>query len=667
MFHSKTTRVALIVGSITFVSGCSANVPGTKPFSLGEHPDLIAPSGILSRPDLVAAPTDDVGSGPASASNPDDIVVANGPVATLDLPNSQNPLRTVEIYPTESANQTEVYAHTPLLALETNTQFPIANFPSEIWAVANPHDAPTMTDLTFKVLLDSPSLQEPLIQALQTEDSTANLNPAKITIRPWPIDTISVQLIDPIEDGPSRVYGQSDPLVLAGHQEQTFIIVPVPTSRLAELLKSFSDPVNPPQMIWSYTFTDYHQKYAIDEQKSSAAVAQKIEEDLDAKQPDPAAPIFQDQAEEIQNELTQDIQNTIESNSPDLIPSVSISIDNILKPASIDLTAALDTPDQTALLAYLKPLLVNYQNETQQRLQTEASHENTTTLQVGANLGFGGLGGSFTLGQKEVDELKTENGLTITQSQQGSYYVPYNISVYRRASNYQSTASSIVNSAFVTTGYENVTTPQSPLPVTFTDQEALLSPESSVPYSGIVLGMSFCYFGDNLPPGFVYADGTHKWPSESWVPTQLRNKPIVDMANTVVGGTDDPSTLDTIAAGGNIPIQPVAVNVTSSPSGSTNVNGFFGTTRDANNDYQRYPGQDVLFMDGGSAGWNPPPDAYDGQKEPYPAGEIRIQPTNVVTSITSVASGSVGPISLDSADELPRRTLCRWVVRTDQD
>jgi hypothetical protein len=125
--------------------------------------------------------------------------------------------------------------------------------------------------------------------------------------------------------------------------------------------------------------------------------------------------------------------------------------------------------------------------------------------------------------------------------------------VYRVATGYQTATSDVVRQAFVIAGFNNVTTPQSPIPISFTETQALVSPASAVPFAGIGLGMSFCYFGKDIPEGYTELNGTGRWPTASWVPESLQGMLLPNAKGALVGVAKDPGTIGTIAPAGALP------------------------------------------------------------------------------------------------------------------
>jgi hypothetical protein len=570
----------------------------------------------------------------------DDIRLADGPVARLDLPNQQNPIRTIEVYPTESNSRVQFY-HTPLLALIENPS-PIAGYPKAVWAATQDSFDPDIKRLTFVVRLTTPELQATLAQLLLNLNLINSI--ASVVMRPWPIHEISVQLIDPNTGKNKQSFGQSDTQPVVGRQGSPITIsIPVHSSDLPRFLSESTGIINAPELVWSYAFQDVQLKYASNMAKSSAAVNQVITNALAAQQKRPNDPIFQDQAQTIRQQLSNSIQQTIVTNSPDLIPVVSIDITTILKPDLIDLTKTINTNDQAALTGYLQPLLQKYQTSTEQREQNTHTHEHDTKVSLSPSLNIGGIGASFSIGDEEKDQLQNENGVTLKQSTDGQSFLPYQISVYRVAEGYQDSTTSIVRQAFVAAGFSDVTTPQGALPMTFSESAALASPASSVPFAGIQLGMGFCYFGDKAPPGFVFADGSAYWPDEDWVPATLRHTRMVNMEDTVIAATNNPALAGTIAPGGSIPSQTGSATITANPSLSTEVFGLRGVPYNWRNG-----------------------DLSTSVIDVRAANEtIQVPMTNVYVPTQTSGGGPVSmpPISLDGPDRLPRRVLCRWLIR----
>jgi len=512
-------KLILVITCLWLMASCSMS-----PTRLTGQKAVLA--GAIASTDGSSSPTD-------TSAPPDDIKLSEGPTARLDLPNPGNSTRTIEVYPTATASK-KIYYHTPLLAL-IETSHPKPGYPATVWDAQPDRTLPDITRLTFMVRLTSIDLQNTLKQLLKNQLEIDE--PSRVDMRPWPIRQISATLIYPNVSADQQILGRSDTINLAGRTDASLTInIPVENKKLPLFQNTWRDPINPPELTWSYTFENIQQRFATAQQKSTAAILQTIANSLSAQQKHPGDPIFQDQAQQIRQEVASNIQQTIVTNSPDLIPAVAIDINTILKPDTIDLTRAINTTDYAAVVGYLQPPLEKYQKSTEQREEDTHTHGNDFKIGSTASGGYPPyFQGTFTIGDEEKDELKTVNGVDVKKSEDGQYYEPYQIAVSRVATGYQAATSDTVRQAFVIAGFNDVTAPQSPLPISFTEAQALASPASAVPYAGIGLGMSFCYFGKDIPDGYVELDGFGQWPKENWVPASLQGQTVPNAKGALVG------------------------------------------------------------------------------------------------------------------------------------
>jgi hypothetical protein len=189
-------------------------------------------------------------------------------------------------------------------------------------------------------------------------------------------------------------------------------------------------------------------------------------------------------------------------------------------------------------------------------------------------------------------------------------------------------------------------------------------------FGDIRLGMMLPFFGNELPEGFVWADGKSKWPNEEWVPKEYRDSPVPNMQQMLVGGTTDfsadPKTKDVTWKDGRLAIPAsglVPVKDTVNPSIKTTddrwgrfypiggevpdydtFKGFPRSDRDKRIRFSRPNGGDFAGV-GGGFGMVPFPDSL-----PYHYSET--------TSIGGSAS-----VQLNSPDQMPPHIRCRWIIR----
>jgi hypothetical protein len=60
-------------------------------------------------------------------------------------------------------------------------------------------------------------------------------------------------------------------------------------------------------------------------------------------------------------------------------------------------------------------------------------------------------------------------------------------------------------------------------------------------------GMIVAYCGQDLPRGYVWADGSTNWPNDSWVPMPLRGTPVPNLNGQFLRGTTDLTAVGTHA------------------------------------------------------------------------------------------------------------------------
>src|SRR5262249_39655880 len=78
-------------------------------------------------------------------------------------------------------------------------------------------------------------------------------------------------------------------------------------------------------------------------------------------------------------------------------------------------------------------------------------------------------------------------------------------------------------------------------------------------YVGVRLGMMIPYCGNELPKGFVWADGKTRWPRAAWVPQHLWGELVPDMTSCLIGGAPDAKKVGKLWQEGKVAVSGVTV------------------------------------------------------------------------------------------------------------
>jgi hypothetical protein len=169
--------------------------------------------------------------------------------------------------------------------------------------------------------------------------------------------------------------------------------------------------------------------------------------------------------------------------------------------------------------------------------------------------------------------------------------------------------------------------------------------------------MPFCYFGKDLPKGYVELDGKNSWADAAWVPDSLRGKVISDTQDLLVGTTRLAEQVGQVWNSGKIDIGSITV----SGVGLTLTQGSTTQFVLANPVHGQY----TMLGGGGIAGTGalhagePISMLADLNNRGYSA-KLASENTGIDGSVNAATSA----VSLNSIQTSPQHIMCRLIVKT---
>ena len=165
------------------------------------------------------------------------------------------------------------------------------------------------------------------------------------------------------------------------------------------------------------------------------------------------------------------------------------------------------------------------------------------------------------------------------------------------------------------------------------------------PPGGIPLGVMVPFFGKDLPKGFAWADGTSRWPDKPWVPQHLRDNPVPNMSEHLIGGAADGKSVGGVFRGGKLVVKTPGIGykrieIESGAAGAL-VKGIEIKPANAMN---------VWFL---------------SQRDRYEDGAIIKDMDIVVHDMPHYQKTVRVEGELKGAETNPRHVMCNWIIRVE--
>jgi hypothetical protein len=561
------------------------------------------------------------------------------------------------------------YFHKPLFILKSRSQS-IADYPPIV--LDPPRQIGDKTFVNFGLILTTAQFQEDARAFVIANDpelkqpgSSVDFN--GIRVDAWPIITLRVRLVEPLT---GSVLGEwLSPSLEAASQSIAF-----PIGMTADSLAIFKRYAasGDLQFTFAYTFRNVRQQYAAALSTAAREINQALQQTVSSANIAPGSPIFQTQANEFRNQLSAKLVTQISASSVALVPLVQSQLaDRYLKTETVTIDNIQDKALLDAIYGYLRPLLQTAADKRTKEKSTSKTHEEGTTIKLGAKPSVGPVGGDFEIDRSDKDTIATKTGITLEYSQADQAYEPQSIKVYKLSNITDQETVQVVSEAFISQGGDPSFQDDTPIRSDFTDARVGAIHPGDIPanFSGVLPGMAFCFFGNQVPKGYVELTPSETWPDAAWVPNSLRGQHMPDGQNNLIGITRQEKEIGQVWSQGkidigqvNVPATGLTINqVNDSDSmvfgggGSVSTCTFVGSTLAGCKAIRPFTPGDALTLN-------------MGEPEVQPPGQVRwripiVQGKIVSSDVRGAVTATIPKIELKGINTTPQHVRCRLIVR----
>ncbi|SET92779.1 hypothetical protein SAMN04487962_1481 [Marinobacter segnicrescens] len=479
--------------------------------------------------------------------------------AELEIPGVKK-LRIHREASSQATDNVAVYYHRPIFALQENPEFKEKEMGHPlIWD--NKQDDSGDYYLRFRIALSTKSIMQDAEAAVINQDHALkakkpNVSINDIKVRPWPIKALRLTFQDdvlPTQYGQtSRIFPLSDAEAIIDH------IIKVPEAMYEPFINALSD--NDVQFQAEYSYNNIVDSFASSSVTISNDLEVRVENALQSAQLKSEEPIFQSDIANFLSALNTQMTQNIRANDADLIRQVAISsadlMNLVIKPDTKSFSELRETPD---LLKKVEDYLQAIATEKGWEKSEETSKADTNRSESAREVEFKPNTPSVKLTEKDISELKNEHKLTLKENEKTKTLEPHEIEISYINSGWQNSLAQITMSAYVAKGtIEGLERDDKPIPSSFTlSRLKELMPrvlESIAPFAGVPQGAAFCYFGAEIPKGFIRLDGAYTLPDENWVHESLKGKNVPNMEGAYARGAKPQEGLGGKQQGGQITI-----------------------------------------------------------------------------------------------------------------
>lgn len=537
------------------------------------------------------------------------------------------------------------YFHMPLFILQTSAK-PVDDLPKIV--VKQPSVIGDKTYLTFGLILTTPQFQEDARAFVIAHDPDLHVPGSRVDLNAiqvdgWPIITLRVKVVERFSN---VVLGSwlSPPLGAAPPTLELPIGFDSPS---LDRFKALA-PKGEIEFRFSYTFKNVGVLYATAITSASQDVSQALQEAVTSSNISPDTPIFQRQAADFRSKLSKILYTTVSANSKEVIPLVQSQIaDHFLSQSIVDITNLQDKPLQEAIYAYLKPLLQSAQEKRTTEVKSGTSTEEGVDVKLGADVKFV----NFAIDLSDKDTISRNAAVTFEKSGTNQWYEPHDIKVYKLSQISDDDTLEVVSRAFISEKGDTNFHDDFPVKSDFTEDVvgSYKSAEKIADFDGVLPGMGFCYFGKDIPRGYMELDGRALWPDAAWVQKSLRGKPMPDSQDLLLGSTRRAAEVGQVWNQGKIQLGPISVPPAGFELKQESTSRFVLAHPRLSNSRTDMNPQDVLSIGAGAmangvAGFSATLQLENGY-------------------IIGTASGSTSPIPLNTIATSPQNIRCRLIVK----
>ena len=397
-----------------------------------------------------------------------------------------------------------------------------------------------MTDAKFREYARAFVIQND--PELQSRGSDIDLN--QISVDGWPIITLNAQMVEPLSH---RILSEwtSPSLEAAGG------VIRIPFGVDDEALDLFRElaTAGDIEFDFSYTFRNVRQQYAVSLANASKKLSEALNQAITSANLAPNQPIFQDQASQFMSRLSVELATTVSASSIEMVPLVqSQFIEHYLPSQVVNIDGLQDKALLDAIYSYLKPLVQTASEKAVNDDSTTNVHEDSIDIDLSGSGKVGVAAGKFSVKKHDKDTITQKSGIVFEQSTVDQSYKPHSIRIYKLVQVTDTDTVSVVSRAFVSQGGDSTFELDTPVHSDFTvDKVKGFENAAGVsPFPGVLPGMGFCFYGSEIPKGYMVLDGKVRWPEGAWVPPHLKGTTTPDSNGLLIGATTHQGSVGTV-------------------------------------------------------------------------------------------------------------------------
>lgn len=427
-----------------------------------------------------------------------------------------------------------LFFHKPVFAFEEMGKSKEEGLPRIIWDIER---EPDLVSIQIRLVISTKRVRDLARIAVIEQDRALRVEQPEISesdvdVEPWPLTALKIKVHHAVTDVP---LGKSVVRPIPGARRTVNVSLQIP----ADSFDYFLEQLKRDRVLFTpaYTFENVIVASAQSATRISGELSAAVSQALDSQLLDnQRGPIFQEDARKLRLSLSQTIIQTIRATDASMLASINLPdiASHIVSPQEVtfsDLEKPRNKELADAVSGYIKSTLGTIETEREKSRTTTRTQEkdDAVTLGPSAKKFFPDL----SITKKDKDKLETQHGVKFTQAEARGTAEPHSILIHRVNRAWQSSFTDVMQSAYISVGRDKSFQVDSAFRASFT--RALMEEKmtdiaaATAPFSVVRKGMAFCYFGKDVPPGYVLADGQSSFPDENWVPKHLRGNPVPDM------------------------------------------------------------------------------------------------------------------------------------------
>lgn len=455
--------------------------------------------------------------------------------------------RYVTVHRAEQASQSpNLFFHQPVLAFVRNDNA-VSGYPVIAFNPRPTSAAEDTVSFQVHVRVSSDAFRQlcrtKVIETPGASFADAPPDPGKVECRAWPTKMASLEL---------RSAEHFD-VVLARSPTQT--VTGMDTWEFPLTLKrtdlAYFDDGAGVKAILHYTFKNVTVASARARLRIQTTIDEKLQGLLTSLKVAGDEGLFQGQSRWIQTALSTSVESSIQATDPALAPIVISLGDSWLKALFVTDPKPVLVSDPSSVLAarlaeYLRPTLRKEADTFERTLKDTVKEADTVKVSAG------GKDVPVKLSKDQVRMVEHQEGVTFREeSSTADILMPHSVTLTHLSGGWRSATGDQISSVYVGHGSSEEVVESPPISVRSTwddaDLQRMMSASGAPKMAGIWPGMAYCYFGKDIPHGFVLLDPSNTWPTHApWLPEHLKGRPLPSTAGLSFGATNDLAQVGTL-------------------------------------------------------------------------------------------------------------------------